>query len=177
MNEPKTIVAGDTITWNESFSDYPAPTWTLTYELRSTSPKISITATTSGTGFLITIPIATSVTYDAGRYSFQAFVSKSGERHMVSSGTIEVLPNLATKTTYDSRSHVRKVYEALQSVIEGRVLQSAYTSVSIGGRAIAYMPMADLRKEYYHYKQLVKQEEDAEKIAKGLGGTKILVRF
>ena len=70
-----------------------------------------------------------------------------------------------------------KMFDAIKTVIEGRV-PADVESYSIAGRSITKMSSAELLKWYHFYKDQVKQEEAAERIASGenLGG-KILTRF
>jgi len=81
--EPDEIVAGDTIKWKRSFSDYPASTWTLTYALRSvatSSTAIELTATDDDDDHSVNVLAATTGAWIAGDYAWDAYVTNGTER-------------------------------------------------------------------------------------------------
>lgn len=177
--EPQEIRAGDTIKWRREdlSSNYPASSWTLKYYFLKTGKQIIITTSADGEYFSIVVSKTTSAAYPSGVYSWLAKVSKGTEEFTVDEGTIQILPDLvAAATGYDSRSHVKKVLDAIEAAVEGRATRTdlAYT---IQGRSISHIPPAELIKWHSHYKQLYKSEQDAEKIKNGLGRRKILTRF
>lgn len=168
-NSPLEIISGDTVQWTRNFTDYPASSsWVLTYVLINSTHKISITAAASGADHLVTLAAAVTAAYNAGTYDWQAYVTKTTERYKVDSGIIVVKPNFATATTYDARSHAKKVLDAIEAVIEGRatVDQEEYT---IGNRSLRRTPLEDLmkfRKQYQaEYSILLNQEKIANGIA------------
>lgn len=167
--EPTQVRAGDTWTWSRSLSDYPAPTWTLAYSLLNATSKISITASASGADHLVSVAAATTAGYTAGTYSASARVTSGAEAYTVWTGVIEVSPNLAAKTSYDDRSHARKVLEAIEAVLEGRATTDQQ-SVTIGDRSIEKMPIADLLKLRDSYKLEVASEEAAARLSSNIGG-------
>lgn len=180
MNEPKTIRAGDSISWTESGGDHPAPTWALKYYIRGDGGKLDVTATASGSDHLVAITAANTTSLKPGIYGYQGrweygtnIVTPEDKV-----GMFEVLPNFAlTPDGIDQRSHVRKVRDALQAVIEGRATK-AQESIQIAGRALSYLKPAELRTEWLHYDRFVKDEERAEKMKKGMkSGKNILIRF
>lgn len=177
--EPQEITAGDTVQWvKQDLSDYlPADGWTLSYVLINASGKIEIEATTSGTGYAITVPAADSSVWASGIYSYQAYATNGGARVTVGSGTIEILPNFSASATYESRSHAKRTLDAIEATIEGRasVDQESY---SIMGRQLKRTPMADLLKLRDRYKALYLAEVNAENAKNGKNTkNKIKVRF
>jgi hypothetical protein len=177
--EPATIVAGDTITWQKSLSDYPATTWTLKYRLLNAAGKIDITATASGDDHLISVTSTTSAAYTAGDYDYLAWVEKSGERVTVGEGRITVKPNLAALNTYDGRSPARKIYEGLLAAYQAAVTSRAFVAeYEIAGRKMKFNGKADWLTEINYWKAQVAAEDRAAKIAAGMGGgSRVLVRF
>lgn len=177
--EPATVVAGDTITWQKSFSDYPATVWTLKYRLLNAAGKIDITATASGTDYLVSVSSTTSAGWAAGDYDYLAWVEKAGERVSVGSGRITVKPNLAALNTYDGRSPARKIYEGLLAAYQSAVTARAFVAeYEIAGRRMKFNNKSDWLVELNHWKAQVAAEDRAEKIADGLGGgARVLVRF
>ena len=185
---PERLVAGDTWTFKQSFGDYPADpdgdgaagTWTLTTEVVGSSTDLgTFTATASGADHLTTVAAATTAGWAAGDYSFQQFVTENdtGERHLVGQGWLEVVANLATATTFDGRSHVKKTLDALQATILGKASkdQESYT---IGNRSLSRMSPEELIAWESHYKALWAREKRALRLEKGLGHSgKIRTRF
>lgn len=181
--EPLEIIAGDTLTWKKSLPDYPATSgYTLKYRLINAAGKIDITATASGDDHLINVSAATTAAYTPGTYTWTSFIEKGAdaslERYTIMTGTIIVKPSLATQTAgYDTRSHVKKVLDALDSLIEGKASRDAM-QISIAGQTITKMSPEELIKWRSHYARLYQQELAAENINKGLAsGRKILARF
>jgi len=176
--EPSEIVAGDTLKFKKSLSDYPATIWTLTYYLLKSGTQITFSGTADGTDHLINIANTVTALYTAGIYKWEAYISKTGERYKIAEGTITIKTNLAAQTAgYDARSHVKKVLDSIEAAVEGRATRTdlAYT---INGRSISHMAPAELIKWHSHYKILYQQELNAEKIKQGLAtGRKILTRF
>ena len=159
-------------------SDYKASAgWVLTYALINSTSKITITGTASVDDHLISVAAATTAGYTAGTYSWQAYVTKGAERHMVGSGNIKVLPNLAAASTLDNRTDSKKILDAITAVILNRASldQQEYM---IQGRKLVRTPMVDLIKLRDKYAAIVKSEDNAQKIAQGLPtGNRIYVRF
>jgi len=178
--EPEIIVAGDTVKWNREdlTADYPASAgWSLSYELRSTAAAITIAATASGDIFQVVVSAATSAVYAAGIYAWAAFVAKGAERFRVRAGQLEVKPNLAAAGAADRRTHVKKVLDAIEAVLEARATRDQQ-EVSIEGRMLRYMPLPELLVFRSAYQAEYQRELAAERIAQGLSGrTRILTRF
>ncbi len=181
--EPATVVAGDTITWQKSFSDYPATTWTLKYRLLNAAGKIDITATASGNDYLVSVTAATSAAWTAGDYDYTGWVEKgsgpTAERVTVSTGRITVQANLAALNTYDGRSKARQIYEALltayKSAVDARAFVAEY---EIAGRRMKFASRTEWITELNFWKAQVAAEDRAAKIADGLGGgARVLVRL
>lgn len=179
-NEPLEITAGDSVQWKRQFSDYPASdSWILSYAMLNATDKITITGAASGSDHLVTLAAADTAVYTAGTYHWQAYVTRSTERHLVDSGTLIIKPNFAaaTVTTLDARSHVKKVLDAIEAVIEKRATidQEEYT---IGNRSLKRTPIEDLVKLKQRYQGYYNSEVAAERIKNGLPGkNRILVRI
>ena len=178
--EPVSFIAGDTVKWTLSLSDYlPADGWVLSYAFVMSGDQQTVSATDNGDGsHLVTITAAESVDYKVGIYRWQAYVTKGAERYKVREGRVEVKPNFATQSSgYDGRSHVKKVLEALQSMIEGKATKDQM-SYTIANRSIERMPVEDLIKWKNHYERLYQNELKAENLANGgVPGNRVMVRF
>jgi len=173
---PQEVTAGDTLTWQVSLSDYLAnDAWVLNYALVNTTNKYTITASAAGAEHLINVSAATSATYAAGEYSWQAYVTKAAQRITVGIGSIKILPNLAGSLTgLDTRSHVKKTLDAIENWLENK--NPAVSEYEIAGRRMRYIPIAELLKLRSQYKNELRAEEAAK--SSGLKGrNKLQVRF
>jgi hypothetical protein len=175
---PTSCRAGDSISWSVSFPDYPASDWTLTYTfLHDTLPKWTVTASADGPSFRVTIPAATSATYAPGTYYFVAGVSNGSEQLTVDAGYVTVLPNPATATTLDARSHAQKMLAIIEATLEGRAT-STELEVELQGRRVRYYTPEELIKWHSHYRMLVLSEQRAYAVSRGMGTkAKVLVRL
>lgn len=181
--EPENLIIGDRWMWKRSDlgSDYDPASYTLKYSLRlesDTTKEIEITASGSGTDYLIEVASATTATKTPGRYRYQAYIIRNSdsERVLIRSGIMQIKAN-ADATTADARSHARKVLDAIEAVLENRasIDQESYT---INGRSLARTPIEELIKMRNIYRNEVSREEAAEKLAAGIGTPRtIQVRF
>ncbi len=177
--EPTKIAAGDRAQWKRTLTDYPVSEgWTLTYYLRGNfaHDAIDIAAATDGNDYSVDLSPDVTGAYTPGIYHFQAFVSKSGDRKPVASGTIEVTPNFATITTpHDGRTHARRCLDSINAVLEGRAThdQQSYVQQAVG-RSVVKMTVADLLKLRDDFATKVKAEEGE---ATGGKGKNVLIRF
>jgi len=177
--EPDSIRAGDTLQWKRVLSDYPADVWTLTYSLLSSSGKIIITGSASGTDHLIDEDATTTADYTAGAYDWVAHVSDATDRFTLEYGTIEVLPDLSAASTYDNRTHAKTMLDAIEAALEGQATNSQLDQISFthGPRALS-SDKSILIQLRSRYKSEVESEEQAENIRKGLGtGRTVHTRF
>lgn len=181
--EPSELIIGDRWLWKRAdlASDYPVADYALSYtadKQGAGSTSFSITATESGGEYLVEVASATTAGYTAGTYNWQAYITRASDSQRVSvaRGTWNVIANLSASTA-DPRSHVKKVLDAIEAVLESRatVDQMAY---SIQGRSLSRTPIADLLLLRDKYKAEYRRELDAERIANGLAPkNKLLVRF
>lgn len=176
--EPSSFRAGDLLSWTKSLSDYPAnQSWSLAYTLINATSKITINASASGADFLVSVAAATTAAYAAGTYQWMARVSKSTEIYTIGQGTIEILPNLATATTYDFRSHAKTMLEAIEAAFEGKA-SSTQLEMEINGRRIKSFSPSEMIQWRSFYKAEVAKEAQAETLARtGVNPRRIGVRF
>ena len=142
--EPRHLTAGDTWSWEITLADYPASAgWALSYALVSATAKIALTSSASGDAHLVSVSATTSAGYAAGDYAWQSYVTKSGQRYTVASGTVTVQPNFATQSTgYDARSDAAKALAAIESYLATGDLSIA--EVTFEGRTLRRIPLPDL---------------------------------
>lgn len=177
---PETLTAGDRWAWKKTdLTDYGTG-YTLTYELtlNGGAAPVTVTATLSGTEYLVEVDASVTANYTAGDYYWNALMTRDSdsERTRVGSGTLTVDPDPAVSAA-DPRTHARITLDAIEAVIENRATKDQ-ESYSIAGRSLSRMNIADLLAFRDSYRSEVKREEDDEKIAKGLGtGKNIKVRM
>jgi hypothetical protein len=182
--EPASARAGDTWRWQRTLSDYPASTWTLSYTLFNAAGKVSIAATADGDDHLVSVAPATSAAYTAGRYDWVSHVSDGTDRHQVGAGSINVLPDLSAVSSYDGRSHARKMLDAIDALLEGRattdqldLIAAANVGSNSGDQSMQMRPEL-LLKMRDRYVAILNQEEQAAAIARGENlGRMVQVRF
>lgn len=188
--EPEKITAGDLVQWKREAAGLVIPTgevpkasagWALSYALVKSGTRIAINAATHETdNFLVTLAAATTVNYAAGVYQWQAYVTKTTERYLIDSGTIEILPNFAgtvATSGYDARSYVKQVLDALEAKLLRRATKDQ-ESMPVGGMEIRLIPMTELVRLRDKFLRAYEDEQAAERVANGLGsGKQILTRF
>jgi len=95
--EPQEIVAGDFVQWKREdlLIDYPDDTYTLKYSARLHGSGESEIEITAGDGHVVQVSSTVSGSYDAGVYSWQAYIVRDSdsERIVVRSGNWTVVPN------------------------------------------------------------------------------------
>lgn len=176
--EPAVITAGDTITWSRSLPDYPASGgWVLHYALRGAT-AIDIIAAASGADHLVAVAPAASAGYADGLYTMQGYVTNGSARYTIYSGPITIRPDLAASSTaYDGRSHVKKVLDAIESVIEGRATKGDQ-QLTIDGTTLVKMTAVELLALRTRYQGEYRKELQAARVAQGKNsGRKIVTRF
>ena len=172
---PKALVAGNSLSWKKSLSEFPATEWTLTYALVNADAFIKITATADGNDHLVEIPPTTSDDYTPGDYEYQAYVenSDSSERYKVEQGQFRVLTDFESQTTgHDARSWVKKTLDYVEDLIQGKA-QKDRASYSVAGRSLS----AYSWDEIYKLRSDLLAQYKAEKRAKRKKNSTAYVRF
>ena len=146
--------------------------------VETSSNVLTLTAKAAGTPNTITTTVV-----DGGGTAAAATVANVtpnvyNERYLVWSGRINVLADLeAAGSSYDGRTHVKKVLDSIESVLENRaskeVLESNVEGVQL--KRIPHTELLELREKYLGY---YKQELSAENLDAGLSsGRMVLARF
>jgi hypothetical protein len=178
--EPACIVAGDTAEWQLDLQLYPATTWVLSYALRGAQDgqyiNFSETPTPPiGTTHLIQLLPAVTIKWIPGLYKFQAYVTNATttDRVTIGWGDIEIIADLAMSDPADPRTYNRQTRDILRAALSGR-LPRGMEHYSIGGRAISKIPLTQLNMLLREYQDYVNQEENQERIRKGLGDKNLI---
>lgn len=176
--EPSEFISGDSVTFIKNLPDYqPQDGWTLHYVFINESKRETVQASDNGDGrHLIEISAADSKAYKSGSYKFFAYVTDGTDRFSVSEGALIIKPDY-TSPSFDPRTHVKKVLDALEAVIEDKATEDQL-SVTINGRSIQLLSPLEILKWRDKYKAEYVQEQKLERIKKGLGHKgKIQARF
>ena len=175
--EPTKLFAGANWAWETTVPGYSAADgYSIEYILANASSTISFVddATATGETFSISLDPATTAAYAPGDYTWYLFAVGNGERVHVSSGAVEVLPDISDGSTpLDGRSHVKKTLDALEAMIEGKASKDQQ-SYSVAGRSLSRMSPDELLKWRARYRAEYAQEVAAGKIAAGKGNPNII---
>lgn len=176
--EPTAPRAGDTWQWQRTLASYSAADgWEASYVFWTAADAYTITATGDGTTHSISVAPATTAAYTAGRYAWALKVTDGTNVHTLQTGHWQVLP--AIGTALDTRSHARKMLEAINAMLEGRATDGDLDVVKTlhGDTATSYEP-ATLLKLRSQYAAAVAAEDAAEALARGdQSGRIIRTRF
>lgn len=181
--EPEKIVAGDRAIWKRTDlgADYANDAHTLKYSARlegTGSTEIEITASASGSDYLVEVSSATTAAYTAGIYHWQMYITRDSDsqRLTLDTGTWEVVANRDAATS-DPRSHAKIMVEKIESVLEGRAAADV-SSYAINGRSLTKMPVAELMEWRDRYRAEYLRELRKERAANGIGtGSTVHARF
>lgn len=184
MSVPSVLTAKASVSFTASTPTFDASDgYSGLIEFRSEGAGFDISsASSSGTTHTFTVAAA-SAAWTAGRYAWQLSAVKSGEKWIVATGETEVRPDFASASNgLDARTHIRKVLDAVEAVIERRATQSmldmAIPSGDSGMIALKRVPLADLMKLRDTYRRELRSLETAANLAAGRGNRRlILTRF
>jgi len=168
MNAPEKLTAGFAYSWEETFPDFPATTYGLKVLLvlqSAAATSVTITATANGTAFEVLLLSATSATMTAGTYKVITYATLGIEEYFLSEKTITVVANPFTSTG-DQRTHIQKVLDAINAVLEGRAA-TEYSSITVDGQAIASLTHSQLLDFKQKYEVMYSREKEKERIAAG----------
>lgn len=181
-SEPNELQLGDLWAWKKTdlSDDYPTASYSLSYEFNlvdgSTAANFTLTATESNDEYIIETSSTTS--YTAGEYNWVSYITRSSDsaRIKLSEGFTEIQQNYAT-TTSSVRSHVKKVLDAIEAVIENRATMDQ-SSMSIAGRSLSRLTVDELMTFRDRYKtEYLKEVKQARIKNKKDSGNSIKVRF
>jgi hypothetical protein len=180
--EPTVIVAGDLTQWRRT--DQPAYAtvgFSLVYTFRpaaGSAESVDITATIQDDEFRVNMSSTVTAAMVAGRWYWSAYLVRAsdGARVQIDDGEVRVDANRSVDPS-DTRSHARKVLDAIEASIEGRAGDTVQ-SYTIGGRQINKMDAGELIKWRNYYINEVNTEEDKVRRKNGLSSRNtILARF
>lgn len=175
---PDSFTSGELVQWYVSLADYSPDDYTLSYVFVNASGYFTeSTAIASGSDFLVSITVADAPT--AGTYHWQETVTNSSDAtdvHVTAKGTTLVNPQFGA-AAYDDRSNIKQALDALEAAIISRASEDQL-SMSIGGRSISKMSLAEMIEAKNLMKAEYARELAAERLANGQGNPGVMrVRF
>lgn len=179
------IIAGDALDFDTQAPDYPASDgWAMAYRLvpRTSGTPITIACSTAedGASFAAEVSSSTTATWAAGEYTWFAYVTLSGERHVVDQGTVTIKADPVAASAFDGRTDARKTLDALKSAYQSYATagQGGVSEYSIGGRTMKFRNAKDFIDQIRYWERVVADEEVAARLAGGLSsGRKVFTRF
>jgi len=171
---PGYLVIGDRWVWKRTDlgGDYDPALYTLSYSLRryGSGDEVTVTATASGTEYLVAVASTTTDDHYAGWYEWQAYITRDSdsERFTVDTGRVELVTNRDANPD-DPRNHNRRMLDLLTTAIEALAAKT-HRSYSIGDRSMTYTDLPELREQRDLYASRVDGDERAERAARGEGG-------
>ena len=152
---PTKIVANSMQVHTVSLSDYlPSNGWSLELVLKAPDIEVKkVIAVAEGENYKFTIP-ADLFSADLKTAAFcQLYAINGADRYFVESATTVIEPDmLSVAVDYDHRSHIQKVIDAMEVLIEERSAD-AVNNIEIGGtipRKISFLS----HQELYEFKKI-----------------------
>ncbi len=162
----------------------------LTYYLRTnhnhqgaTVAGVTVVGSPNGSGWTFSIPAATTVSFVADIWYWQAVATANVDaaKTTLGSGSLLVEPSLAyagQPGAFDGRSQAQKDLESVQGAIRSLMSGGAVQEYRIGTRSLKRYDLAELLALESRLKAEVAREQKAAMIANGLGNPHSLyVRF
>jgi hypothetical protein len=163
MAAPQTIVAGDTVRWPDSFTDYPATDgWVLKHRLAplGAGAPVDLTAAAEGSAFETTIAAVDSAGMSAGAWTLVSWVEKAGETFTVGQRQVEVRPNPRDMAAgFDGRSAARKALDDARAAFYA--FNPARKRYKIGEREFEFNTASEILVKIHQLEREVQKEDIA----------------
>jgi len=182
--EPDKIHLGDTVTWEVSESDYPAPGYLVKYTFAALAGGHQVTVSCTGDGSTHTLLIASDewAGWVEGVYLWRRFADDDAatpEITTLGTGRLTVADPLTSAE--DRQQWLERVIAALEAHIEGRAVD-AELSVSVappGGvsRTVSMLTMQELIQARDGFKEELRQLLQADELAQGKSAKRIYVQM
>lgn len=163
---PAELTAGDSLQWTTTLADYSASdSWSVSTYFRADDGRrfevVMSGVTTTWTG---TLDGSDTSKWSAGVYSWHTVVSKNADRITVDHGQIRVLPDPEGETP---PSHARRMLDAIEALIEGRLTSDKAERFTINGQSIDKMPSNEIREWRNYYAAEVAAERNRDRQFRG----------
>ena len=130
--EPTAFIAGDSVSWRKTLTGFsPVDGWSLQCTFVSADTKFTVDAVQDGDDFVSSITPAVSSALIPGRYSWSARVTDGTDVATVGAGALTVQPDISALPRFDSRSHARKMLDAIEAALERRASKDQLDMIEI----------------------------------------------
>jgi hypothetical protein len=170
--EPRQLLIGDTWQWQVTNGNYPANLWTLTYYFKKHDYSFSVVAAASNLDFLVTVLPATNAPYRPGKYRWVSRVTDGTNVYTWLQGQTELLLDPAQIGNHDFRTTAAKIVEELKKLALRR--SGGRHQVSIDGILMVFDTHIDIIKAKSYWEGVLENEQNADRIAKGLGSLRTI---
>lgn len=163
---PVRITIGDTVTWDESLSDYPASdSWIVSYNFTNKDAQFSSAhAIVDVDDHRITIDTSD---LEDGSYDYTKKVTDTSETFTLERGTLEVEPDLSADTAgVDRRSFAAIALANIEDMLKGKATKDQ-TSYSLNGRALSRYSVDELREWRAELRVEVRGEQQKVRVRNG----------
>jgi hypothetical protein len=143
---PESMTSGETVVWSESLPDFAQGTYTIAYNFAAHTTPVdgyeSFQVSGSGSGTTWTFTITNAAAPKAGRYAWQQIVTRASDsaKLQIASGTLTVIPNLATAPTTSTAATLLSQLETAISTLT----TTTNASVSFNGQSYTKKDMSRL---------------------------------
>lgn len=180
-HEPLSAIAGDTIKFKRSWSDYPTASWTLSYTLHSrTSDTSTATAavTEDDNEYIVTFSASDTASLTPGDYSLHGRITGGSELFTVYHGLLRIRQDVASAAAGDDlRSFASKALATLETALISN-LGAEFVTFSVDGQSFTRVPRDEAVKMRDKFKTEVLREQQAERLRQGIGTSRhIYTRF
>ncbi len=154
---PTKIRSGDTLRFKVKIDGYDSTIDTLIVYISNQNNGYNFTAVDDSGYFYFDVEHSTTATFVPSDYHLQASITQTdGARYTVYQSQITVLPDLRIGNT-DPRSHVKRVLDAIEAVIENSA-SSDVQEYEIDNRRLVKMSKSELLILHSKYKRMYAQE-------------------
>jgi len=139
---PRRITIGDTITWDETLTDFPASaSWIVSYNFTAKNGRFGSAHVAVGDIHRISI-VTTNL--EEGHYPYTKKVGDGTDTFTLESGFIDIDPDLSADTAgVDRRSFAEIALENIEALLQGKATRDQ-TSYSLNGRALSRYSIDEL---------------------------------
>lgn len=176
MSEPRSFIAGDSVSWTRTVPDYPASDgWELSYRMVSVGQSHTISTTGNGAEFTVSLTGSDTASWASGEYELVAMVSRGADRYTLDRQRVIVKPNPASDS-YDPRSFEEKLLAELEKLLQGKATKDKVT-VTVDGQTIGRYTWSELIAAEKYYRGRVNQKRRRERDKRtGRNSNRVLVR-